>query len=177
MGTDRIGPGDDRTLRSRRSIISTESIGDRRTCPRATLAAPPSTLPLNSSPPTVPLAGTGVREVAAPRARSGGANPGAPRCFTHSQEQTSKPRTYKEGQRVLLPNLRLRRVEVIVPCTGASSGQVLRCCGQENDAGGRQLGPFGFRKLRAATGAHSQPRPRAPRARPAGHSAGAAGRE
>jgi hypothetical protein len=50
--------------------------------------------------------------------------------FTRSQEQTSKPRTYKEGQRVYCHTCG-SEVEVIVPCTGASSGQVLRCCGQE----------------------------------------------
>ena len=50
--------------------------------------------------------------------------------FTRSQQPTPKPRTYKEGQR-LYCHACGSEIEIITPCTGASPGLVLRCCGRD----------------------------------------------
>jgi len=47
-----------------------------------------------------------------------------------SQEATSKVRAYVRGQRLYCPNCGLE-IEIINPCTGFTSGQVLRCCGRD----------------------------------------------
>jgi hypothetical protein len=47
-----------------------------------------------------------------------------------SQETTSKTRPYVMGQRLYCPNCGLE-IEIINPCTGFTSGQVLRCCGRD----------------------------------------------
>jgi hypothetical protein len=41
-----------------------------------------------------------------------------------------KTRTYVMGQRLYCPKCGLE-IEIINPCTGPTSGQVLRCCGQD----------------------------------------------
>jgi hypothetical protein len=50
--------------------------------------------------------------------------------IARSQESTKKPRTFVRGQRLYCPNCGLE-IEIINPCTGFTSGQVLRCCGQD----------------------------------------------
>lgn len=50
--------------------------------------------------------------------------------IARTQESTTKPRTYVRGQRLYCPNCGLE-IEIINPCTGFTSGQVLRCCGQD----------------------------------------------
>jgi uncharacterized protein (DUF983 family) len=47
-----------------------------------------------------------------------------------SQEATPKTRPYARGQRLYCPKCGLE-IEIINPCTGPTSGQVLRCCGQD----------------------------------------------
>lgn len=47
---------------------------------------------------------------------------------THTHESTSKPQSYKEGQRLYCQTCG-SEIEIIIPCTGASPGHVLRCCG------------------------------------------------
>ena len=47
-----------------------------------------------------------------------------------SQETTSKTRAYVRGQRLYCPHCGLE-IEIINPCTGFTSGQVLRCCGRD----------------------------------------------
>jgi hypothetical protein len=47
-----------------------------------------------------------------------------------TQEPTPKPRSYHEGQRLYCPSCG-SEIEIIVPCTGASPGQVFRCCGRD----------------------------------------------
>jgi hypothetical protein len=47
-----------------------------------------------------------------------------------SQESSSKTRAYKRGQRLYCQNCRLE-IEIINPCTGVSTGQILRCCGRD----------------------------------------------
>jgi hypothetical protein len=49
---------------------------------------------------------------------------------TRSQEFTSNARSYNKGQRLYCPNCGLE-IEIINPCTGFTSGQVLRCCGRD----------------------------------------------
>jgi hypothetical protein len=49
---------------------------------------------------------------------------------THTHEPASKPHTYHEGQRLYCKTCG-SEIEVIVPCTGASPGQVIRCCGHD----------------------------------------------
>jgi len=49
---------------------------------------------------------------------------------TRSHESTSKAHTYKMGQRLYCQNCG-SEIEIINPCTGASQGQVLRCCGRD----------------------------------------------
>jgi len=50
--------------------------------------------------------------------------------FASSQKQTPKPRCYKEGQRLYCHTCG-SEIEIITPCTGASPGQILQCCGQD----------------------------------------------
>jgi len=50
--------------------------------------------------------------------------------FSRSPEPTPKPRSYKEGQRLYCQTCG-SEIEIITPCTGASPGQVLRCCGRD----------------------------------------------
>jgi hypothetical protein len=50
--------------------------------------------------------------------------------FTRSQESTPKPRSHKEGQRLYCHSCG-SEIEIIIPCTGASRGQVLQCCGRD----------------------------------------------
>jgi hypothetical protein len=50
--------------------------------------------------------------------------------FARSQETGAKLRTYKEGQRLYCHTCG-SEIEIITPCTGASAGQVLRCCGHD----------------------------------------------
>ena len=50
--------------------------------------------------------------------------------ITRSQQFTSKARGYNKGQRLYCPNCGLE-IEIINPCTGFTSGQVLRCCGRD----------------------------------------------
>jgi hypothetical protein len=50
--------------------------------------------------------------------------------FTRSQESTPKARTYVRGQRLYCPDCGLE-IEIINPCTGFTSGQILRCCGRD----------------------------------------------
>jgi hypothetical protein len=50
--------------------------------------------------------------------------------IARSQESTSKTRRYVMGQRLYCPNCGLE-IEIINPCTGFTSGQVLRCCGRD----------------------------------------------
>jgi hypothetical protein len=50
--------------------------------------------------------------------------------IARSQETTSKTRPYVMGQRLYCPNCGLE-IEIINPCTGFTSGQVLRCCGRD----------------------------------------------
>jgi hypothetical protein len=49
---------------------------------------------------------------------------------TRSQQFTSNARSYNKGQRLYCPNCGLE-IEIINPCTGFTSGQVLRCCGRD----------------------------------------------
>jgi hypothetical protein len=49
---------------------------------------------------------------------------------TQTHEHSSKPRTYKEGQRLYCQTCG-SEIEVIVPCPGHAPGHVLRCCGHE----------------------------------------------
>jgi len=50
--------------------------------------------------------------------------------FNRNQETTSKARPYVMGQRLYCPNCGLE-IEIINPCTGFTSGQILRCCGRD----------------------------------------------
>ena len=50
--------------------------------------------------------------------------------FTRTQASNSKSRTHKEGQR-LYCHVCGSEVEITIPCTGASPGLVLRCCGKD----------------------------------------------
>jgi hypothetical protein len=50
--------------------------------------------------------------------------------IARSHEFTSKVRGYNKGQRLYCPNCGLE-IEIINPCTGFTTGQVLRCCGRE----------------------------------------------
>jgi hypothetical protein len=50
--------------------------------------------------------------------------------ITRSHEFTSKARGYNKGQRLYCPNCGLE-IEIINPCTGFTTGQVLQCCGRE----------------------------------------------
>jgi hypothetical protein len=49
---------------------------------------------------------------------------------TKIHEPASRPQSYKEGQRLYCPICR-SEIEIIVPCTGASPGHVVRCCGRD----------------------------------------------
>jgi hypothetical protein len=49
---------------------------------------------------------------------------------TRSQQFTANARSYNKGQRLYCPNCGLE-IEIINPCTGFTSGQVLRCCGRD----------------------------------------------
>jgi hypothetical protein len=49
---------------------------------------------------------------------------------TQTHEPTSKPQHYKEGQRLYCQTCG-SEVEIIIPCTGASAGHVLRCCSRD----------------------------------------------
>ena len=50
--------------------------------------------------------------------------------IARSQESPSKKRAFVMGQRLYCPKCGLE-IEIINPCSGPSSGQVLRCCGQD----------------------------------------------
>jgi hypothetical protein len=50
--------------------------------------------------------------------------------LTRSPESVSKPRHYKQGVRVYCRSCG-SEIEIINPCTGASPGQVFRCCDQD----------------------------------------------
>ena len=47
-----------------------------------------------------------------------------------SQEPTATRRPLVRGQRLHCPRCGLE-IEIINPCTGFTSGQILRCCGQD----------------------------------------------
>jgi hypothetical protein len=50
--------------------------------------------------------------------------------IARNQESTPKVRAYVVGQRLYCPNCGLE-IEIINPPTGFTSGQILRCCGQD----------------------------------------------
>ncbi len=50
--------------------------------------------------------------------------------LTRGSEFTPKTRVYVMGQRLYCPKCGLE-IEIINPCTRPTSGQVLRCCGEE----------------------------------------------
>jgi hypothetical protein len=49
---------------------------------------------------------------------------------TPGHEPASKPHKYRQGQRLYCQNCG-SEVEITIPCTAHSTGQVLRCCGHD----------------------------------------------
>jgi hypothetical protein len=50
--------------------------------------------------------------------------------FSRSPESTPKPKPHKAGTRLYCRKCG-SEIEILTPCTGASSGQVFQCCGQD----------------------------------------------